>query len=135
MDGLLPGKVSFVARTKALASAETTPVRVSSDETTKVEIELRKGTRLRVIVRGDGDKPVGAFTTIADASGRDVTMMYAYNDMAFFGSVATGEGQMMGPVPPGRYRLTAVNHDKKTASEDVSVSGEEEVVVTIQLGG
>jgi hypothetical protein len=41
----------------------------------------------------------------------------------------------MGPVPPGRYRLTATNHDKKSASEEVSVAGEEEVVVTIELGG
>ena len=132
MTGLVPGKVTFAARTKTFASAETAAVRVSPDETTKVQIEMLKGTRLRVIVRGGEGQPVGSFVTMADASGRDLTMMYA--DYGFGGGQA-GEGQVMGPVPPGRYRLTATNHDRKSESQDVSVAGEEEVVVTIELGG
>lgn len=135
MDGLLPGKATFAARTKTLASAESAPVTVRAEETVKVQLELRAGTRLRVLVRGSDDRVVGAFTTIADASGRDVTMMYAYQTTDFFGGAREGEGQVIGPVPPGRYRLTAANHDRTTASQEVSVSGEEEVLVTIRLGG
>jgi hypothetical protein len=135
MDSLLPGKVTFAARTRTLASVESAPVSARADETVKVQLELRRATRLRVLVRGSDDRLVGAFTSIADASGKDLTMMYAYNEASFFGGKSEGEGQLIGPVPPGRYRLTAANHDRKTASQDVSVSGEEEVVVTIQLGG
>jgi len=135
MDGLLPGKVTFAARTRTLASAESAPVTVRAEETVKVQLEMRAGTRLRVLVRESDDRVVGAFTTIEDASGKDVTMMYAYQLMDFFGEGGPGEGQVIGPVPPGRYRLTATNHDRTTASQEVSVSGEEEVVVTIRFGG
>jgi len=135
MDGLLPGKVTFAARTKRLASPESAPVKVRPEETTKVELSMRAGTRIRVIVHGNEGRTVGAFATIADASGRDVTMMYAYQEPSFFGEATPGEGQLIGPVPSGRYRVTATNHDRTSASEDVAVSGEEEVVVTIQLGG
>jgi hypothetical protein len=38
-------------------------------------------------------------------------------------------------VPPGRYRLTAKNHDGSSTSEEVSVSGEEEVVVNLRFEG
>ncbi|MFN0008972.1 MAG: carboxypeptidase regulatory-like domain-containing protein [Planctomycetota bacterium] len=135
MEGILPGKVTFAARTKSLSSAESAPVTARAEETAKVQLELRSGTRLRVIVRGSDDRVVGAFTTIEDASGRDVTVMYAYQSLDFFGEAREGEGQLIGPVPPGRYRLTATNHDRVTASQEVSVSGEPEVAVTIRLGG
>jgi hypothetical protein len=37
-------------------------------------------------------------------------------------------------LPPGRYKVTATNHDKQSVSQDVSVSGAEQVV-TLKYGG
>jgi len=135
IDGLLPGKTTFAARTKKLASPETAPVDVKPGETAKVEITLRTGTRLVVVVREKDERVVGSFVSIADARGRDMTLLYAFQDAGPFGESNASEGQRIGPVPPGRYRLTAKNHDGSSTSEEVSVSGEEEVVVNLRFEG
>jgi hypothetical protein len=134
VDGLMPGKTTFAARTKSCASPESAPVTVKAGETAKMDLAMRAGTRLRVVVRDGEDRVVGAFVTIADASGRDMTAMYGFQDV----EPATGEaaeGQRIGPVPPGRYRVTATNHDGTSASDEVSVSGDPEMTVTLRFGG
>jgi protocatechuate 3,4-dioxygenase beta subunit len=134
MDGLLPGRTSFTARTRTSAASETAPVRLTARETAHVEIQLRRGTILRVVVRETDDRIVGAFVTLTDAAGRDVTMMYASPGDTDVGEPNESEGQRLGPIPPGRYRVTATNHGRSTANQEVVVSGEAEIGVALRFG-
>jgi protocatechuate 3,4-dioxygenase beta subunit len=135
IDGLSPGKVTIAARTKKLASVESAPVAVRSGETAQVELSLRPGTRLRVVVKDKDGAVVGAMITVANDRGQEVGDLYAFFDEELFGQPSSEPGQRVGPLPPGRYKITATNHDRVSASQDVSLSGQEEEVVALRLGG
>jgi hypothetical protein len=134
MDGLAPGKVTVTARTKKLVSAESAPVMLRAGETTQVELALRAGAMLRVIVQEGEGKVVGASVAVTDDHGRDVGGGYGFGFGFDDGGSAAEPGQLIGPILPGRYKVTATNHDKVSVSQDVNVSGEDQVV-TLKYGG
>ena len=135
MDALTPGKVTVTARTLKLVSPESPALNLRAGETSRVELAARPGTMLRVIVQEGDGKVVGASITVTDDRGRDCSrgsgMMFGFDSG---GDANSGPGQRIGPVLPGQYRVTATNHDRASVSQDVSVSGDEQVV-TLKYGG
>jgi protocatechuate 3,4-dioxygenase beta subunit len=133
IDGLTPGQATVTARTSKLVSPESPPLTLRSGETSKVELAARAGTILRVIVQESDGTAVGASVSVTDDRGRDVGRGYGFAfDLG--GDSSPEAGQMVGPILPGSYKVTATNHDRKSVTQDVSVSGDEQVV-TLKYGG
>jgi len=134
VDGLAAGRVSINARTRTLTSAGNPSVSLRAGETTPVEMTLVPGTVLRVVVQEADGKVVGSSVRVEDDRGKEVGERFGFDDPTMFGSPPSETGQRIGPLPAGRYKVTATNHDKQSVSQDVSVSGAEQVV-TLKYGG
>jgi hypothetical protein len=134
LDGLTPGAMTFGARTSKLAPVESATVALRAGETSRIVLEVRAGTILRVIVQDGDGTPVGASVRVADDRGRDMGALSQFDLEFLDGPPSPDAGQRIGPLLPGHYRVTATNHDRASASKDVDVSGDEQVV-TVKYGG
>ena len=133
IDGLPPGELWIGARTEGLVTVETRPIDLRAGETSRIALELRAGTRLRVLVQEEDGRPVGASLRVADERGQVVGSAIPLSDGDRGSSETPESGLRIGPIPPGRYTITATNHDGASASREVSVSGDEQVV-TLKYG-
>ena len=136
VEGLPAAKVFVVARTKGLVSAESPPTALKAGETARVDLALRRGTVLHVVVREKDGTPVLAAVALVDDQGRDAGYgeWYDSGSGGEDGVAATAEaGQRIGPVLPGHYKVTATNHDLASVSADVDLSGDEQTV-TLKFG-
>jgi hypothetical protein len=134
VEGLPAARVLVVARTNSLVSAESPPTTLKAGETAHVEIALRKGTVLHVIVHEKDGSPVFAGVRLVDDQGRDAGYV-DWSDLGQDGDAPNPEaGQRIGPVLPGHYKVTATNHDLTSVSADVDVSGDEQTI-TLKFGG
>ncbi len=134
IEGLPPGSVTIGARTDALVTLEAPRVDLRAGETSRIELELRPGTRLRVVVQEKDGHAVGASLRVADERGVIVGSAYPLQDGDRAEPAAPENGARIGPIPPGRYTITATNHDGASASREISVSGDEQLV-TLKYGG
>jgi Carboxypeptidase regulatory-like domain len=133
IDGLPPGALRIGARTDGLVTAGTPRIELRAGETSRIALELRDGTRLRVLVQEEDGCPVGASLRVADERGQTVGSAQPLPN-GDRGTVETPEsGLWIGPIPPGRYTITATNHDGASASREIFVAGDEQVV-TLRYG-
>jgi protocatechuate 3,4-dioxygenase beta subunit len=131
VDGLAPGTWSVSAQLDREVSDESEPVHLESGSTATVDLDLRIGTMLRVVVEDADGKVVGAALSVRDAHGLE-------HASAFYvpqSSEASSAGRSIGPLAPGKYEVTATNHDGVHASESVSLNGQSEQAVRLRLGG
>jgi len=133
LEGLTPSDVTVGARTERLVSAETPIVKLRSGATSSVGLVLRAGTVLRVIVQESSGQPVGAALRVYDDRGQQVGAAYPFGRTEDGEPFSPDTGVRIGPVPPGRYRITATNHDRTSTSREISVSGDEQLV-TLKYG-
>jgi hypothetical protein len=90
---------------------------------------------LRVVVQEADGNVVGGRITVVDDRGQEVGGRYPFDFDAIEGQPSAAEsGQRIGPLLPGHYKVTATNHDRQDVTQDVSVSGEEELVVALKFG-
>jgi hypothetical protein len=85
------------------------------------------------VVHEEDGRPVGASLRVADERGQVVGSAYPLSNGDRGEPVTPETGARIGPIPPGRYTITATNHDGASASREISVSGEEQVV-TLKYG-
>jgi hypothetical protein len=131
--GIAPGRYTVSARTGALASAESTAVRVRADETALAEVTLVAGTLLRIEVVEKSDELVRARIRVTDSQGREVSGLLALEDITRGGGDFQPGVQTVGPLPPGDYKVSAVAPDGTDASKPVSLSGQPERSVKLRL--
>jgi protocatechuate 3,4-dioxygenase beta subunit len=127
-NDLSPGLWTASARLGHDVSAESSPVRISSNEKSELDLSLRPGTMLHVQVVDAQGKPVGAGISVVDERGREHGHSFVYFQQ-------DGNGRTVGPLAPGKYTITASNHDGVTAVESASLHGEEDKTVQLRLGG
>jgi hypothetical protein len=133
IEGLTPGKVIVGARTEHLVTVETPHVTLGPGETPRVTLALQPGTVLHVLVQESSGKFVGASLRVVDERGQQVGAAYPFGRDENGNPVSPDAGVRIGPVPPGRYKITATNHDLASTSRDISVSGDEQTV-TLKFG-
>jgi hypothetical protein len=134
IEGLPPGEIRIGARTDGLVTLETPRIDLHPGETSRIALELRAGTRLRVVVQEEDGRAVGASLRVADERGQTVGSAYPLPDGDRGEPAAPEDGARIGPILPGRYTITATNHDGASASREISVSGDEQLV-TLKYGG
>jgi hypothetical protein len=133
IEGLPPGEIRIGARTDGLVTLESPRIDLRAGETSRIALELRAGTRLRVVVQEQDGRVVGASLRVADERGTIVGSAYPLPDADRADPPAPEDGARIGPIPPGRYTITATNHDGASASREISVSGDEQLV-TLKYG-
>jgi len=134
--GVAPGKYTVSARTGELASPESNPIQVPEDGVGSATITLDAGTTLNVSVVNNSDDVVRAKIIVTDEAGRQVNGMAAYQEILSPESSAmfTTEEQPVGPLPPGRYTVTAIDlNDGRTVTKPVTLSGQKERRLKIRL--
>lgn len=134
VDGLAPGRVFATARTAKLASPSNVSAEVRSGESAEVQLSLSPATVLYVVVEDANGKKVGAGISVTDEHNIEFTRMWGPNDGSESQEPAP-PGQRVGPLAPGKYTVTASNHDGNKASAEVRVSGQERETVRLRLGG
>jgi membrane carboxypeptidase/penicillin-binding protein PbpC len=116
------------------ASLPSPPVRVVAGETSEVELALERGTMVRVVVTDKTEANVRARISVVDAEGREHSGMMSMQDILNrLDSGFSSEEQSVGPLPPGRYTLTATTDDGRSASKRVNLKGKAERKIKLRL--
>ncbi len=132
--GLAPGKYTVSARTADLASLESDLVEVRENQKTTTTITLDAGTILRIAVVDKTGANVRARISVRDPNGNEVTGMLAFQEIVeASGNLYNTNEQKVGPLPPGRYVVTAYADDGRTVSKPVNLSGQAERKLKVRL--
>lgn len=133
--GLSSGRYTFRARSKGTASAETSPVRVEEGGKAETRITLEKGTTVLVKVV-DGEKnPLVASIEVLDENGRDVARQISLAEIMerFQSGGFDSTERRFGPFPAGKYKVRVTTESGKTDTKTVTLNGQAERKVTIEL--
>jgi hypothetical protein len=133
--GLNSGTWTLSARKGTSASAESRPVRVSSGGSAEVDLVLEPSTILVVHTSDAEGNPVGASLSVTDEAGREYRSMQSIVDQGLLESYQEGIARVVGPLPPGEYRVTVSNHDGVSSEAAVRLHGQERETIQMQLGG
>jgi hypothetical protein len=133
-DGAAQGTYTLSARREQQTTRESAPVRTSPGEASSVELVMEGGTMLKVAVEDAQGKPVRASIRVVDDAGREYgNMMSAESFRTMFSEGFSSTEQKMGPLPPGKYRVTATDDSGKSDSKPLSLSGQPERSLRIKL--
>jgi len=133
-DGAAPGTYTLSARREQQTTRESGPVRASPGEASSAELVMEGGTMLKVAVEDADGKPVRASIRVVDDAGREYgNMMSAESFRTMFSEGFSSTEQKMGPLPPGKYRVTATDDAGKSDSKPLSLSGQPERNLRIKL--
>lgn len=130
------GQVRVNARTEQQVSYEPAVAVVSTGRAAQVELCLRKGVFLRVVLRDGDDLPTRAAIRVENGSGYDYAGRETAGEVEQITSQGTATERRVGPVPPGRYTVSASTADGSHARQRVAVQGAiEEQEVLLRLVG
>ena len=134
VEGVAPGEVTLTARTREASSAESRSVMVREDAATNVELILESGTILRVVVEDAEGSQLRARVSVRDAKGREHAGMLteALLRGLFLEGFSSTE-QRVGPLPPGKYRVTVTAEDGRSKERNVRLTGRAERKLRLRL--
>ncbi len=132
--GLAPGNYSFSARKRDRASLESALLPVGLGAPQEVELELLEGTLVFVRLRDPKHEPVTGKVFLHDSEGRELQSMMSLESL-----LGGGEERLfdlhelvLGPLAPGKYRVTAESGSLK-ASRPLVLTGRTERKITLRL--
>lgn len=132
--GIAPGNYLVSARTKEMASLEGTVIEVREDAVAETRVTVDAGTLMRITVIDRSGTVVKARVSVVDPKGHEVNGMLAYSEiMDAAGGFYTTTEQRVGPLPPGRYVVTAIADDGRTTTKPVTLTGQAERKLKIRL--
>jgi protocatechuate 3,4-dioxygenase beta subunit len=133
-DGAAPGNYTLIARREELSSRDSAPVAARAGQPATVELVLETGTMLKVSVEDKEGKTVRASVSVVDSAGREYANLMsteAFGQMFADGFSSTE--RRIGPLPPGKYRVTATDDQGKSESKPLNLSGQAERDMRIKL--
>ncbi|MEW6074461.1 MAG: carboxypeptidase-like regulatory domain-containing protein [Planctomycetota bacterium] len=130
---IAPGEYTITARGKGLASIEGERIQVREGESTDVTVTMVGGTMLLVTVIDETGAEVRARLSVADEAGREVHGMLSLAEMMQSQGTFAFSEQRVGPLPPGRYTVTAVAEDGRRMTKPVTLAGAPERHLKVRL--
>jgi hypothetical protein len=133
--GLGTGRYTVSARSETLASRADALAQVSEGEVGNVELRLEAGTMLLVsVTRKDGAQVQASFS-VTDEQGRQVNGQYSMADLIrmFTQGGFNAKLQRVGPLPAGKYKVTAIAPDGTQITKPVTLNGQPERKVNLEL--
>jgi hypothetical protein len=133
--GLAPGEYSFSSRMDVRASAEGARVKLGEGEAKTVKLVLQGASVLLVTVQDSTGQTVQAAVSVQDSAGHEAGGMYGLNELMeqFSKNGLDFTTARIGPLPPGKYTVTAKTADGKTGTKPVSLTGQPERKMTIRV--
>ena len=115
--------------------AESQTMRVEEGRTVEVELALHGGTILLVSLSGEDGEPLDCTVSVLDEAGRQVNGTLALSEImaAFSDGTLNSKEQRVGPLSPGKYRVTVVSDDGRKTTKPVTLSGQAERKLNIRL--
>jgi protocatechuate 3,4-dioxygenase beta subunit len=132
--GLAPGNYTVSARAGTRAARDSASTSVHEGESAHVDLTLEPGTILRVSAVDKSDKPLKAGISVKDEHGFELASMQSMDAMQDFlsGGVSSTE-QKFGPLPSGKYVVTATTFDGKSAKKPVTLKDQDERKVVVRI--
>jgi hypothetical protein len=132
--GLAPGRYRVSARKGDQVSDESAPVSLAAGGQAKVSVTLVQGTVLLIAVVDETDAELEAKVSVVDSKGRELAGMVSMSDiLEGMRSGFSAKEYRVGPLPDGKYIVTAVHADGRKKTRSVSVSGQGERKVKLRL--
>jgi len=137
--GLAKGSYTFRARihgaTGGASSADSSRVRVEEGGKAEVKLSLEKSSMVVVKVVDGEKKPIVSSVEVLDEHGRDVSRQLGLSEIMerFQNGGFDPVEQSFGPFPPGKYKIKVTSETGKTTTKTVTLSGQAERKVTIEL--
>jgi protocatechuate 3,4-dioxygenase beta subunit len=132
--GLGPGTYTIFAKKGGEVSPPSAPVRLAQGGQAEATAILGEGTTLVVTVVDKSEAEVRARISVTDEDGHELSGLYSLREiMSQFGAGFTSQEQRVGPLPPGKYRVTASLDDGREAYKNVNLSGQDERKVKLRL--
>lgn len=132
--GLAPGRYTLTARTQERSSLDTEALRVRSGEETKAAIVVHPGTILLVSLEDKSGADLPSRVSVLDANHREMNGMLGLEEiMQRYSGGLDDAAQRVGPLPPGTYRVEAIAADGRSASKQVTLSGQDERKLKLRL--
>jgi len=133
--GLAPGEYSFSSRMDVRASAEVARLKLGEGETKDVKLVLQSASILLVTVQDTKGQTLQAALSVLDAQGREAGGMFGLNELMeqFTKNGVDFNTSRIGPLPPGKYTVTARTADGKTGTKPVTLAGQPERKLTVRV--
>ena len=133
--GLEPGPYQIQARTDTLVSGSAVSVQVREGEAADAALVLDGGTVLVVSLSDKDGNYVRCRVSVTDGDGNQVNGLWSLNDLmnALSGSGFSTDEQRVGPLPAGKYTISAIADDGRDAEKTVTLSGQEERPIRLRL--
>ena len=119
VHGLEPGPIAVLAREAGTSSA-IVDTQIQADEGVELDLALEEAGHLRVVVLSEDEEPPPVHLRVLDAQGRDVAQLSGPENWA--SSMTRGtDTVLIGPLPPGRYRVEAITNDGRSHGRSVTL--------------
>jgi protocatechuate 3,4-dioxygenase beta subunit len=133
-EGVAPGKYTLCARTTTLAAPDSKPVSVHEGQASEVDLALEPGTWVRISTEGADQKLLRAAISIKNDRDQEVSQMIAFDALqAMFTEGISSTEKRVGPLPPGKYLVSATTKDGKTTKKSITLKGQDERKVVLRL--
>ncbi|MBK7874193.1 MAG: carboxypeptidase regulatory-like domain-containing protein [Planctomycetes bacterium] len=133
IGGLAPGTFEVRATSGRETTRDAPRVVVRSSEKAEARLALVVGGTLLVSAVDASGKRVGAWCAVVDEWGNDVARATRVEQVP---DPAGGKPSVRyGPLPPGRFRVSAKNRDGVEASAEATIASGAEASVVLQYGG
>lgn len=133
-SGLAPGTYTACARHGEQASPDAPPIAVRAGETAHTSLRLAPATRLLVRTVDSEGEPLPAGISVTDERGREHAGLFSLAELMQPSDEAPEPGtRLVGPLPPGRYRVHARSADGREAQKPVRLFGQPSRHVTLRL--
>jgi protocatechuate 3,4-dioxygenase beta subunit len=133
-EGVAPGKYTLCARTTTLAAPESKPISVRENESSEVDVTLEPGTWLRISTE-DGDKKIiRAQVSVKNEREQEMSQMFAFDSIqSMMSEGISSTERRVGPLPSGKYVVTATAQGGKTTKKSITLKGQDERKVVLRL--
>lgn len=128
LQGLPPGRYSIQAQTDRLASQETEPLSLGASAPSKIDLVLQEATDLDVVSLDAEGKVCFLMLELLDSRGRrSLSGRWLTRD-----SDARPTARRIGPLAPGTYTLRAMWPDGRALEQEVKLTGERTLELTLR---
>lgn len=131
---LPPGKFTLEARAYR-AACKPIPVRVTATSKEAVELRLVAATTLLVTLKGTAGIPIRAGLSVTDESGREMSHMRSPADSQLTQDEGNDSALRVGPLPPGKYLVVAVDSEGRRETQSVTLDGQPEHALKLRVSG
>jgi Carboxypeptidase regulatory-like domain len=132
--GLGEGTYSIFAKKDGLVSQPSAPTRLAEGGRAEATVTIDTGSMLLVTVVDKTEAEVRARISVLDGDGNEMSGLLSLREiMAQFGDGFSAKVQRVGPLPPGKYRVSASLDDGRKAYKNVNLGGRAERKIKLRL--